>query len=143
MEQKSTISQEELINPIKGAISYLDKAFLNKDIISEAINEENYQVAWKEMENLISGIETLNELLYHIKKLLDLDYEDLKYEGKSLSIYIEDFNNFLKDDVLGAMENKDYVLVSDLINYELQSYLKEYQKVFIFLFDYVSVMKVS
>lgn len=143
MKNKDDFSKEEVIEPLEGAINYLDKVFLNKELISDALDYEDYQKAWEEFENLISGIETLNELLNNIKNLLGLDYEELKYEGKKINSYIEDFNVFLKDDLMIAMENKDYMLVSDLINYELQKHLKEYQKIFIFLLDYVNRLKIS
>ena len=143
MKNKDDFSKEAIIEPLEGAINYLDQVFLNKELISDALDDENYQKAWEEFENLILGIETLNELLNNIKNLLGLNYKELEYEDKKINSYIEDFNVFLKDDLMIAMENKDYVLVSDLINYELQTYLKEYQKIFIFLLDYVNKMKIS
>ena len=132
-----TVEKKEIIEMLEGAIDYLDQVFLNKELISNAVEEENYDVAWQEFDNFISGIETLNQLLYNLKPVLDLDYDKLVYEEKSLNIYIEQFNDFLSNKLISAMENKDYILVADLINHELQIHLKEYQKVFIYLLNYV------
>lgn len=143
MTKNNEITKEDIIEPLKGAIDYLDQIFLNKELISEALDEENYEVAWNEFNHLISGIETLNDLLVNVKSIYGLDYNQLYYKGSNLNEYIKDFNLFLSDELMIAMENKDYVLVSDLINYELQKYLKQYQKVFIFLLDYVKKIKMS
>ncbi len=143
MTQNKEITKEDIIEPLKGAIDYLDQIFLNKELISEALDEENYETAWNEFNHMISGIETLNDLLVNIRNIYGLDYNELYYKGSNLNEYIKEFNLFLSDELMVAMENKDYILVSDLINYELQKYLKQYQKVFIFLLDYVKNIKIS
>ena len=138
MEEKNkTVKEADIIDMLEGAIDYLDQVFLNKELISNAVEEENYNEAWQEFNNFISGIETLNQLLYNLKPVLNIDYESLEYEGRTLNHYIEQLNNFLSNELSTAMEDKDYILVSDLINYELQIHLKEYQKVFIYLLNYV------
>lgn len=143
MTQNTEITKEDIIEPLEGAIDYLDQIFLNKELISEALDEEDYETAWNEFNNMISGIETLNDLLVNVKNIYGLDYTELYYKGSNLNEYIKEFNLFLSDELMAAMENKDYMLVSDLINYELQKYLKQYQKVFIFLLDYVKKIKIS
>lgn len=143
MTQNNEITKDDIIEPLNGAIDYLDQIFLNKELISEALDEEKYEAAWNEFNNLISGIETLNDLLVNVKNIYRLDYTELYYKGSNLNEYIEQFNLFLSDELMVAMENNDYILVSDLINYEFQKYLKQYQKVFIFLRDYVKKIKIS
>lgn len=138
MEEKvKNIEKKEVIELLEGAIDYLDKVFLKKNLISDPLEEENIDLAFQEIENFISGIETLNQLLYNLQDLLDLDYEEIKYEGSTLNNYIVEFNKFLSNKLLEAIENEDYLLISDIVNHELSIHLKEYQKVFICLLDYV------
>ncbi|GAB6100044.1 hypothetical protein JCM16358_19230 [Halanaerocella petrolearia] len=132
------IEQAELLNPLEGAVDYLNKVLLKKELISDALDEEDYEIAWQEFGNLIDGVENLNKLLYNIKNILGLDYSQIKYEGKELNHYIEQFNNFLANKLIIAMENEDYLQISDLINYELEVHIKEYKKIFIRLLNYIT-----
>ncbi|AGB42141.1 hypothetical protein Halha_2267 [Halobacteroides halobius DSM 5150] len=132
------IEKEEIIEPLQGAIDYIDKVLLRKDLISQALEEENYGVAFEKFNNLISGIESLNQLLYNVDSLLPVDYNELQYEGRVINDYIKQFNDFLAGELIIAMKNEDYFLLSDLIHYELEVHLKEYRKIFICLLEYIS-----
>ncbi|MBM7557462.1 hypothetical protein [Halanaerobacter jeridensis] len=132
------VEKEEIFDPLKGAVDYLDKILLKKEIISDALDSEDYETAWQEFENLIDGIETLNNLLYSIEGILDLDYSQLEYQGEKLDNYINHLNDFLSNKLITAIEDKDYLRISDLINYELEIHIKEYKKVFNFLLEYLN-----
>ena len=46
MKNKGDFSKEEVIEPLEGAINYLDQVFLNKELISDALDDEDYQKAY-------------------------------------------------------------------------------------------------
>ena len=132
------IEENKILNPLKGARDYLDKVLLKKELISNALEEEDYETAWQEFENMVDGIETLNNLLYRVEDILQLDYNQLNYQEKELNYYINQLNVFLSNKLITAMENKDYLRISDLINYELEVHIKEYKKVFSYLLEYIT-----
>ena len=136
-EKKLKLEENRIISPLEGAEDYLDKILLKKELISDALDTEDYETAWQEFENLIEGIETLNNLLYRIEDILELDYSRLKYQEKNLEYYINQLNEFLSNKLITAMENKNYLKISDLINYELEIYIQEYKKVFSYLLKYI------
>mgnify|MGYP006273840959 CR=1 FL=1 len=136
-EKKIKLEENRIISPLEGAEDYLDKILLKKELISDALDTEDYETAWHEFENLIDGIETLNNLLYNIEEVLDLNYTRLNYQGEKIKYYINQLNDFLSDKLIIAMENKDYLKISDLINYELEIHIQEYKKVFDFLLQYI------
>lgn len=136
-EKKLKLEENRIISPLEGAEDYLDKILLKKELISDALDTEDYETAWHEFENLIDGIETLNNLLYNIEEVLDLNYTRLNYQGEKIKYYINQLNDFLSDKLIIAMENKDYLKISDLINYELEIHIQEYKKVFDFLLQYI------
>lgn len=137
VEINAKIEKKEIYEPLEGAIDYLDKILLNKELIANALNEEDYETAWQEFENMIDGIETLNNLLYRVEDILGLDYHQIEYNGSELDYYITQLNDFLSRKLITAMKDKDYLKLSDLINYELEVHIKEYKKVFDFLLDQI------
>lgn len=137
MTEQQELKKEQLLNPLEGAIDYLEMINQKKGLISDPLSTEDYQTAFKELNNFIDGINELNQLLYTISELLDINYENLKYQEENLNYYITHFNSFLTEDLIPAMENQDFMLLSDLINYELESYLADYKKVFLKLIKYI------
>lgn len=132
---------EKIIELLQGAIGYLNKVQKRKNLISDPLQNENYSLMLKEFNNLINGLEALNELLQQIEVIFAIDYTKETYKGKVLKKYIDEFNSFLMS-LIEAMENEDYFLVADLVEYEFDNYLNQYKKVFVYLLDSVSKIKV-
>ena len=137
MNKKEKVDKDDILEPLKGAQDYLDKLSLKKDLIIVPLNNEKYNDAFREFNNMIEGIETLNNILFSIKSLVKLDLDKIYYEDESLIIKIRKFNNFLSNDLIESMKNEDYQLISDLLEYEFDSYISEYKEVFRSLEDYI------
>lgn len=98
-------------------------------------NIENILITAKEyMENLLKGLEKISVRFINadkeaIKDLLPL-IEGIDYICKVLYLVkveettIEVLNNYLNE-IINALENEDYILVGDLIKYELIPILDE------------------
>lgn len=130
------INKSKIIEPLNGAQDYLDKLILKKDLIIKPLDNEEYQKAFKEFNNMIDGIEVLNNLLVNIKALAELQLDKLYYRDESLLMRINEFNKFLSDNLIESMKNEDYQLISDLLEYEFNSYINRYKEVFIYLEEY-------
>jgi hypothetical protein len=127
---KNDITKKEILDPLNGAIDYLDKLIEKKNLIVDPIENENYNLAFKEFENMINGIDVLNTLLVSVKSIEDLELANMKYEDENLLVNINDFNNFLSKELVEAMKNEDYQLVADLLTYEFEEYIEKYKLVF-------------
>jgi hypothetical protein len=134
---ETDLNKSEFIEPLQGAIDYLDQVIENRSSVTVPLDNENYGLAFEELNNFIEGIDHLNQILYYIADILDINYENLSCKEETVSYYIDQFNSFLVDELIVAMENKDYMLLSDLINYELENYLIDYQKSFKKLINYL------
>lgn len=132
------VDKNDIREPIEGAIIYLDKVNLYKDSIPNHLIKEDYQKAWEKFDDMLDGLDTLNQLLINIKNLLSINYENLYIQNRTKTIteVINEFNLFLNKIVEG-MENKDYLLVSDLIEFEFGEYIELYKSVFESLLDFV------
>jgi hypothetical protein len=124
------ITKKDILEPLEGAIDYLDKLIEKKHLIVEPIENENYNLAFKEFENMINGIDVLNTLLLSVKSIEDLELETMEYRNENLLININDFNNFLSKKLVEAMKNEDYQLVADLLTYEFEKNIEKYKLVF-------------
>ena len=131
-------SKNDIKEPIEGAINYLDKIMLYKNSISNHLIQEDYNKAWQKFDDLLDGLDTLNQLLINIKNLLSLNYENLYCQGRTKTINeaIKEFNSFLNK-IIDGMENKDYLQVSDLIEFEFDEYIELYRNIFDSLLDFV------
>lgn len=132
-----TIDRDEMILSLEGAIEYLDKIVYKKEFITIPLEDEDYKIAFKEFENMIEGLDILNELLIIIKDIENIDYSKLIYENKSLIIYINEFNDFFSSKLIESMKNQDYQLVIDILNYEFEDELNKYKHVYIYLLNYL------
>ena len=132
------VSKNDIKEPIEGAINYLDKIMLYKNSISNHLIQEDYNKAWQKFDELLDGLDTLNQLLINIKNLLSLNYENLYCQGRTKTINeaIKEFNSFLNK-IIDGMENKDYLQVSDLIEFEFDEYIELYKSIFESLLEFV------
>ena len=132
------VSKNDIKEPIKGAINYLDKVKLYKDSIPNHLIKEDYDKAWQKFDDLLNGLDTLNKLLINIKNLLSINYENFYCQGRSKTINeaIEEFNSFLNK-IIEGMENKNYLRVSDLIEFEFDEYVELYKSIFESLLEFV------
>lgn len=130
------VKKEQIQKPLKGAVEYIDKAIFLKDGIANSIQGEDYKKAFEKFENLLESLDYLNDLLDSVETLLKLNYQQLMVESNSIDENIKEFNSFLQE-VMTAMKDQDYLLVADLIEFELEEYLRSYKKIFIFLDEYV------
>jgi hypothetical protein len=128
------IDKNDIIEPLQGSIDYLNKVLLYKNSISNKLNQENYNNAWEKFEEMIDGLVKLNQLLINIQNILSIDYKEVYHENKTIAERINKFNNFLNE-IISGMENKDYLEVADLIEFEFDEYLRSYKKVFINLLN--------
>lgn len=127
---KNDITKKEILDPLNGAIDYLDKLIEKKNLIVDPIENENYNLAFKEFENMINGIDVLNTLLLSVKSIEDLELAAMEYRDENLLVNINVFNDFLSKELVEAMKNEDYQLVADLLTYEFEENIEKYKLVF-------------
>lgn len=133
---KNEVKKEDVLKTINGAIDYLEKISNKKDFILEPIEEENYKRAFKEFENMIDGIDVLNQLLISLQSIGKLNFSEVEYKEKTIKKYINEFNTFLSQELIESMKNEDYQLVYDLLKYEFSEKISKYKEIFIFLSEY-------
>lgn len=75
---------------------------------------------------IITGtLESIFALLQLIKSTFSVDYNQIKYNNETIASFNKNIMELLKE-IVQAMEIKDTVLISDLLNYELSPKLEQY-----------------
>ena len=133
---EEVVKKEEILETINGAINYLERISNKKDFILKPIEEENYERAFQEFENMIDGIDVLNQLLVSLQSIGKLNLSELEYKDKSIEKYINEFNSYMSEELIESMKNEDYQLVYDLLKYEFDEKISNYKEIFIFLAEY-------
>lgn len=124
------IREETIDELLNGAVDYLDRVILLKDSISNHLVKEEYDKAWDKFDDMIDGLDTLNQLLTNLKGIYSFDYDNLNCKGRTVNEKVKNFNEILNE-IIEGMENKDYLQVADLIEFEFEDYLESYKDIFI------------
>ena len=92
--------------------------------IAESFRVKTKEEASREFLSYVEALQQINQLIDVLKKSKSIDILDSDFKGKKgreiLSQFIE-----INKEILTAQENKDFVLIADLLEYELSPSLKE------------------
>ena len=102
----------EKVDILRTADEYLGKLKKGIENVVDLIQEGNEIEGVKNIIPVFDGIE-------YISKVINLTKEVQKDE-----INLDDLNNQLKE-IIEAFENEDYILIGDLLNYELLPVLED------------------
>lgn len=107
-----------IINKLPDMIKLIDATVIE---LQSGLESE----AMKNIQIIIEALQSVVELLQLIKSTLSIDFNKLFFKDSS----IEEFNNNLKNillNIANAMENRDNILLADLLEYELTPKLENY-----------------
>ncbi len=123
-----TASREKVANQIYNIIVKIpDMQELIKSTVVDLQSGEEKE-SMKNIEIIAGTIESIISLLQVIKTTFSLDYNKIFYEEKSIA----EFNKEIKDtlsEIVEAFENKDNVLIADLLEYEFLPRLERYVEI--------------
>lgn len=117
--------QEVVGKNLDNAEDYLRKLIPGITRASELFRLESEQEATKFFLSIIDGIDWLTQVLDGILKVLDLDPAAMLINGKT----VKDRQSHLirlTSQLLEANQNRDWILVADLLEYEIAPYYEEW-----------------
>lgn len=80
----------------------------------------------------LNGFDSLAQLLDCTGRALSIDFAATPFGAATVTRFVEDLNTLLSE-TMKAQERKDWVLLADLLEYELAPHLESWQKVFVLL----------
>lgn len=126
------VSEKELADLLDGAVSYLDRLVKEKVILINALDTEEYEVLYSGLGDVFEGLQWLNRMLQKLGEVSDLNYETLlvgNTKETALQV-IGKFNSFLQE-LSNCLQNRDYILLGDMLQYEFDERIREYRQIFI------------
>ena len=128
LEIEITTILDILNKNITNVEDYLKKLIPGIEKTAELFQMGNDQEASQLFVKIVDGIEWVSQVFNEILKALMTDPNTILLNGKT----IQDRHNTLIDltnQLLEAHKNKDWVLVADLLEYEIAPYYKEWQEI--------------
>lgn len=119
------VSREKVAKQIYNIITKVPDMLKLIQVTTVDLQSGAEKEAMKNIQVIIGTLESIVALLQVVKTTFSLDYNNIYFDNKS----IEEFNKELKEilnEMVGAMENRDTVLIADLIEYELSPRLEKY-----------------
>lgn len=97
---------------LKTAYNYISKLEDAVDKIVENLDTDRINEGLKLIGELAEGVQWLTQAIILTK---DVQKNEISIEELNIKL----------NEVVGALENKDYILVMDIFNYEIKEYLNE------------------
>ena len=117
--------QEIVARNLNNAEDYLERLIPGIQRAAELFQGENEIEANKFFLKIVDGMEWLSQILDSVIKVLKLDQGQVEFKGKTLPERQAKLVELTKQ-LLEANQNKDWVLVADLLEYEIGPFYLEW-----------------
>ena len=130
--------QEIAHDSIADAIAYLNRVETVTPSLSETFQVSPGPEAFKNLQELYEGFYWLNLLFDKIETGLHIALKDVVIQGIPAKEYQQQFVSILKQ-LIDSQEKRDYVLISDLLEYEILPLIPIWREMFIIIAGKVNV----
>ena len=98
--------------------SYLPRFASGSEEIADYLQKGEDLKAYELFEEFVSGLEWIVDMLSNVARVVELDYRVINYSGRSIEERLSDFLGLMKE-IEKTFENRDMVMLSDLLQYEV------------------------
>jgi hypothetical protein len=98
--------------------SYLPSFVVGSEQIADYLQKGEDLRAYELFEEFIGGLEWIVQMLDNVAMAVELDYRLIIFDGRSIEEHLGDLLKLMRE-VEGAFENRDMVMLSDLLQYEV------------------------
>lgn len=125
----TTMSQTELLNDSIDAVLMFLKEFRNGIVkATDEIRWGNSAGGFKNFSEYLKGLTTFVQIMGRISEFLKIDYNNYIYNNKSVQFYFNELEKILSA-VLSAQVEQDYVLLADIVEFELKPNIEIWNKI--------------
>ncbi len=126
--ETETLSLNQILEKnIANAENYLKKLIPGIQKASDLFRSGNEQEANKFLINIIDGMEWFSQVTDSISKAVDFQSADVMFEGKTFQER-QDHLVELTRQMVDANQNQDWVLIADLLEYEILPYYADWEE---------------
>ena len=105
--------------------SYLPRFATGTEEIAEYLQKGEDFKAYEQFDDFVTGMEWIMEMLANVARTAELDYRKITYDGRSVQERLNDLLKLVKE-IEKTFENRDMVMLSDLLQYEVPPMFNEW-----------------
>jgi hypothetical protein len=114
---------------IAESLAYLDQVEKLTPSLAESFQISPGPEAHDNLRHLYEGFYCLSLLLEKLRARFDLDLENVRIRDVSVREHLQKFASVLKE-LIGSQEQRDFVLISDLLQYEIYPLIPVWREMF-------------
>lgn len=120
-----------LLESLQEVNLYIDKLKLGIESILDYLSNNNEKAAMELIIQAINGLEWIYNILDSVEKLAAVKYNE-EYFG---DIFVK-YENILSE-ILDSLENKDFIMLSDLLEFEIGDIMDEIKRKLPEVYDFI------
>ena len=126
--ETETLSLNQILEKnIANAEDYLKKLIPGIQKASDLFRSGNEQEANKFLINIIDGMDWFSQVTDSIARAIDFESADIIFEGKTIQERQEHLVELTRQ-MVEANQNQDWVLIADLLEYEILPYYTDWEE---------------
>ncbi|PIQ99313.1 MAG: hypothetical protein COV66_12080 [Nitrospinae bacterium CG11_big_fil_rev_8_21_14_0_20_45_15] len=126
LEANVNLLNDSLVKNVTNAQNYLQRLLPGIEKASELFRNENEIEANKFFVQIIDGIDWFSQVLQVVVTVQGFSLDELSIDGKTMKERHDQLTN-LTLQMVDANKNKDWVLLADLLEYEIHPYYEEWE----------------
>lgn len=112
---------------LKEGIAQIDDLCKGLEQVAVMLQRGEETKAFQQFSEVVWGVEGIMHAVENAREVFSIDYEQIKTETGTLAEKIMELKSLLSE-VVTAFENKDYVMLADLLEYELAPSLRGWRE---------------
>lgn len=118
IELQTVSVREQISAAISQAMEVLQESGKIRETAADCLNEGRHEAAMTELRKLLEAVRQIQQTTVLACQLLGIHPDDLRADGRDFNAVLGEIRQSLTE-LKSSMENEDFVLVSDLLRYEL------------------------
>jgi len=128
LELKTELSRDMVFQGVSDAKTYLEKLIPGIEKAAELFRVGEETKAHDQYGLCMEGLNWLIQVLKGVQHIMGLDYREMAFNRVSVQSYIENLEHIVRE-MLTAQSDEDWVMLSDLLEYELSPILTGWKEI--------------
>ena len=121
-------SNELILESISAINNYFNDLSKNLSKVSDLLRVGNDKDGFNDFAADLKGISAFVQIMDKLAPFLNIDYSIYTYKEKTIKAYFDDLEAVLSK-ILETQKDRDYIMLADVIEFEMEPLLKVWQEV--------------
>ena len=121
-------SNELILESISAINNYFNDLSKNLSKVSDLLRVGNDKDGFNDFAADLKGVTAFVQIMDKLAPFLNIDYSIYTYKEKTIKAYFDDLEAVLSK-ILETQKDRDYIMLADIIEFEMEPLLKVWQEV--------------